>query len=149
MHRKNIEDKARIMVDKILVDKKVHPLACEIKLYDKELYKHSLNVAFITAQIVSQLDFVKSKKYDFVIAAFLHDVGKIKIPIELIKKEGQLCPEEYILIKSHVDEGVKILKEAGFNDLIIRCVATHHEALDGSGDLFCQFDVRLVLHATF
>lgn len=133
MHRKTTEDRARIMVDKILVDKNVSPLATEMKIFNKDLYKHSLNVAFITAQIVTQLDYTKSKQYDIVIAAFLHDIGKLAIPVDLITKEGNLTPQEYEIIKMHVNEGVNILKDAGFNDFIIRLVATHHETLDGSG----------------
>ena len=133
MYRKTIEDKARIMVDKILTDKLVFPLAHEIKIFDKDLYKHSLNVAFITAQIVLQLNYTKNQQYDFVIAAMLHDVGKLTVPYDILKKEGALTPDEYKIVKTHVMEGVEMLKEAGFNDFIIRLVATHHETLDGTG----------------
>ena len=79
------------------------------------------------------LKYSKERQYDFVTAALLHDIGKTVIPIDVVEKEGSLTPEEYTLMKTHVNEGVKILEEAGFNDFIKRCIATHHEMLDGSG----------------
>ena len=133
MQRKTTEDKARLMVNRILTDKSISELVTMIKMYDKELFNHSMNVAFITAQIVRKENILKKTQYDLVTAALLHDIGKVNMPIEVLNKKSSLTPKEYELIKTHVEEGVKILTEAGMKENIIRYVARHHENFDGSG----------------
>ncbi len=133
MQRKQTQDRARILVDKILASPEVHGLASKIMDYDKELYKHSLNVAFIVAQIAYNKRFDREKKYNVVTAALLHDIGKTALPIELLNKTTTLTPEEFEKLRSHVTEGVKILREAGFNEKIIEYVGNHHECINGNG----------------
>jgi len=67
------------------------------------------------------------------IAGYLHDIGKIIIPSEILCKPGKLTTEEYNLIKNHVQAGYELLKNVNFSWNIAQVVLEHHERLDGSG----------------
>ena len=79
------------------------------------------------------------------LAGLLHDVGKIGIDDDVLKKTGPLTPEEYRKIQSHVEIGVKILKDLKKLAHILPGVKHHHESLDGTGypDHLCGNDIPL------
>jgi hypothetical protein len=68
-----------------------------------------------------------------VLSAYLHDVGKVMIPSEVLQKNGKLTDEEYEIIKSHTTHGYDICMK--YNELrkFAPIVRAHHESLDGSG----------------
>ena len=67
------------------------------------------------------------------IAAMLHDIGKIVVPVRILNKPGPLSPREYEIIKTHVAEGVTILKPFPFLRKSREIMAYHHEWYDGKG----------------
>jgi HD-GYP domain-containing protein (c-di-GMP phosphodiesterase class II) len=68
------------------------------------------------------------------LVGLLLDIGKLKIPNEILAKRERLTPEEYVLVRSHVEHSVEILKTTpGISPEIVRAVAMHHERYDGSG----------------
>jgi HD-GYP domain-containing protein (c-di-GMP phosphodiesterase class II) len=68
------------------------------------------------------------------LGAFLHDIGKVLIPPEILHKPGKFTPQEYEVMKSHVYLGMEVLEDSpGLSKLIIEIVAQHHERLDGKG----------------
>ncbi len=66
-------------------------------------------------------------------AATIHDVGKIRIPIEILSKSRKLLPIEMEIIKTHPLTGYQLLKDIDFPWPIADIVLQHHERLDGSG----------------
>lgn len=66
------------------------------------------------------------------IGAFLHDIGKIAIPHDILEKPGRLTPEEFAVIQRHIPEGEEILRGV-VSDEICNIALRHHEKLDGSG----------------
>ena len=70
---------------------------------------------------------------DLSYAAYLHDVGKIKIPDAILNKEGELTGPEWEEMKRHPDHGAEILKEKDFLGGAAEIVRAHHERYDGSG----------------
>lgn len=72
-------------------------------------------------------------------AAFLHDIGKVYIPSELLNKKEPLTDKEVEIMKRHTAEGVKLLEllpqidNGHFNEIAIQMAGSHHEAWDGSG----------------
>ncbi len=66
-------------------------------------------------------------------AAFLYDIGKIKIDKEILLKPGRLTEEELEVVKSHPRLGFDILKEAGLPDEVSSSALFHHESYDGKG----------------
>lgn len=67
------------------------------------------------------------------ISGYLHDLGKLKIPQNIIHKTDKLTNDEFSLIKSHVWESLNILKNISGIENIIHWAICHHERLDGSG----------------
>ena len=67
------------------------------------------------------------------IAGYLHDTGKIIVPIEILCKPGRLSQEEFNLVKNHVQAGYDLLNPITFPWVIAPAVLEHHERLDGSG----------------
>lgn len=67
------------------------------------------------------------------VAAKIHDVGKIYIPMELLSKPSKLTQPEVALIQEHPTIGYDIVKDFPFDDSIKRMVLEHHERLNGSG----------------
>lgn len=71
--------------------------------------------------------------FDLEIAAYLHDIGKIVIPENILNKPGKLTQEEYSMVKRHSLDGYNILSNIEYFDNIKDIVLCHHENVDGSG----------------
>ena len=68
-----------------------------------------------------------------VIAGYLHDIGKLSTPAGILEKPGPLSPEEYEIMKRHVEMTWEILKDVGGLEEIRLWASCHHEKLDGNG----------------
>jgi len=67
-------------------------------------------------------------------AGLLHDIGKMKIPVEILNKKAQLSEEEFEEIKKHTLYGYNMAKETKrFSEEVCRAVLSHHERMDKSG----------------
>ncbi len=95
--------------------------------------KHCENVASLTCRLCEHLHCNKGFTEYCTICAYLHDIGKLFIPAEVLQKPGKLTDEEYEIMKTHTTLGYKMCME----DLNLRPYAAgalyHHEALNGSG----------------
>lgn len=101
---------------------------------DHYLYRHSLNVCVYTIAIGQFLGYSKDELTDLGLGAILHDVGKTRIPLEILNKPSKLSESEYNQIKMHAEIGYKLLKdEPGIPMRSAHCAYQHHERLNGSG----------------
>lgn len=95
--------------------------------------KHCENVANVTCRLCQKLHCTKSFTEYCTICAYLHDIGKLFIPSEILQKPGKLTDEEYEVMKTHTTLGHKMCMD----DLKLRPYAAgplyHHEALNGTG----------------
>ena len=95
---------------------------------------HSKDVVELTLAVVDQLGLSASERRDAEFAALLHDIGKVRVPNEIINKPGRLTPEERAIIDRHTIEGERmLLKVGGLLGEIGRIVRSCHERYDGSG----------------
>ncbi|MCD5406265.1 MAG: transporter substrate-binding domain-containing protein [Desulfotomaculum sp.] len=95
---------------------------------------HSRNVAIYAALIAGQAGLNNNQIKQIFQAALLHDIGKIAIPDEILRKPGRLTKAEYAVIKQHPDIGVEMLHETrGSLSKLIPLVQNHHEHYDGQG----------------
>lgn len=101
--------------------------------YDDCTYAHSLNVALICNIFAGWLNFTPAQKELATACGLFHDVGKIQIPAEIIKKPGKLTPAEYNIVKTHPLESYKMLSRYHLPDEIKNAALMHHERCDGSG----------------
>ena len=100
---------------------------------DNVTKKHSENVASIVCRLCEYLHLNKNFTSYCTICAYIHDIGKVAIPLEILNKPTQLTDEEYEIMKTHTTIGYNMCIE----DLQLRPYALgpkyHHECLDGSG----------------
>ena len=96
-------------------------------------YAHSLIVAIISRIIGKWLHFSNEELDTLTLAGLLHDIGKTKIPDEVLNKDGKLTDEEFQMIRNHPKYGYDILKSQPLNSHIKKAALMHHERCDGSG----------------
>jgi putative nucleotidyltransferase with HDIG domain len=110
-------------------------LLCMTKLQDKDSYllEHSINVAILLAIFAKHLGLNKDISLKLTLAGLLHDIGKVKVPDEILFKQGKLTKDEFEEIKKHPSYGADILTVAGLDGLTIQIALQHHERLSGIG----------------
>lgn len=94
---------------------------------------HERRVGKIAAAIGAELGFDKRRQEGLHVAGYLHDVGKITIPAEILSKPGKLSPLEYQLIQGHPQASHDVLKGVEFPWPVAQVALQHHERMDGSG----------------
>ena len=94
---------------------------------------HSERVADIALKIGKSLGLDPNSLINLQRAAFLHDIGKIGVPVAILDKPGKLSHEEFNIIKAHPRMGERILEPIKAYDEIIPMVVEHHERFDGKG----------------
>jgi putative nucleotidyltransferase with HDIG domain len=106
----------------------------QLKSVDQYTTTHSINVACLSMALAEHLNFVSTDVRSIGEAALLHDVGKTKIPLEVLNKKGKLNTSEWKLIQSHTVEGAKILLSSGAGMELPATVAyEHHLSFNGEG----------------
>lgn len=111
-------------------------LTCFIQLRKKHEYtaQHSLRVCVLALIFGRHLGFGTERLNDLGIGALLHDVGKGKIPIEILDKPKTLDAREIEIMKTHVPLGVQILENTpGIPSAAVAVARGHHERYDGKG----------------
>lgn len=95
--------------------------------------KHTLRTGRLVREMCDEMEFENEEdKTTLIRAAYFHDVGKIKLPKNIVFKVGELTDDEYEMIKLHPKYGYDILQELKLYDEA-DLVLHHHERLDGSG----------------
>jgi HD-GYP domain-containing protein (c-di-GMP phosphodiesterase class II) len=95
---------------------------------------HSRHVVDLVVAVANELGLDDTGRRDAEFTALLHDVGKIRIPAEIINKPGKLDPEERAIIETHTVEGERMLEQVGgLLGHIGRLVRSCHERWDGAG----------------
>lgn len=92
---------------------------------------HSVRVAKYSVEIARRMDLANLD--NIYIIALLHDIGKIGIPDDILKRVGRLMPDEYALMKQHTEFGRMILSEVASVPGITEGAKYHHEHYDGTG----------------
>lgn len=108
-------------------------LVSAIEIKDQYSKGHSAGVAQYAALIGKALELPKAQLHDLVIAAVLHDIGKIGSSDDILRKGSKLSEEEFELMKAHPANAVKILETIGLSQEILTAILHHHEWWDGSG----------------
>ncbi|TAN45629.1 MAG: HD domain-containing protein [Nitrospirae bacterium] len=101
---------------------------------DFYLYVHSLNVAVMSAAVGLAMKLEYEAVLKLCVGALLHDIGLSVINDEIVNKQGKLNKLEYEVFKTHVTEGVKIIRgHYGISPESLSAVQDHHENMDGTG----------------
>lgn len=111
----------------------VHALASALEMRDPYTAGHQKAAARLVIEIARIMGLPDNEVEGIALAASLHDIGKIQVPMELAAKPGRLTPPELRLVQTHVQAGYEILKAIDFPWRVADMVLQHHERLDGSG----------------
>jgi HD-GYP domain-containing protein (c-di-GMP phosphodiesterase class II) len=105
--------------------------------YDDYTFTHSVNVCIFSVSIGKRLGLPRSQLFDLGMAALVHDVGKGRVPVEVLTKQGKFTPEEWRQMQGHTWLGaLNLFKLRGLSDVPYRSMITayeHHMKVDLTG----------------
>lgn len=140
--RSELEDKVSHQTEELITRQKeikdlyiqtVTALSEAVDAKDRYTSGHSKRVAEYSRMLAARMGKTKEEQEDIYRAGLLHDIGKIRIPVEIINKASKLTDEEYNIIKIHPVTGYHILSGISGSKLIAICAKYHHERYDGKG----------------
>ncbi len=100
---------------------------------DEGLQRHSLNVAFLNGLMGEWLKLPKGDVKALVMAGLVHDVGKTKIPEEILNAPRKLTKEELKIMQMHPVYSYEMLEQGGFEERVKVAARQHHEKINGKG----------------
>jgi HD-GYP domain-containing protein (c-di-GMP phosphodiesterase class II) len=111
----------------------VQAIAVTVETRDPYTAGHQRRVADLARAIATEMNIPTDQIDGILMAAIIHDIGKISVPAEILSKPSKLTDLEFGIIKTHAQSGYDILKDIEFPWPIARMVLEHHERMDGSG----------------
>lgn len=106
----------------------------ELKTSDEYTFKHSVDVATIAMILAKQQQMSKQEIFEIGVAGLLHDVGKTKVPLEILNKPGRLDEEEFAVMRQHSVFGYRMVTDKpDFSPAVAMGVLQHHEKINGGG----------------
>ncbi|AZI44170.1 HD domain-containing protein [Deinococcus psychrotolerans] len=109
-------------------------LGLVLEARDFETSGHTHRAAMMAAQLGEQLDLNTTDLHHLRQGAYLHDLGKLCVPDQILRKPGKLTPEEWTTMQSHVVQGHDLAARiAGLSAETLGVIRSHHERWDGSG----------------
>jgi len=108
-------------------------LITDMKNKDHYTYQHSMNVGIYASLLGRWLGYTKEALKNISMAGLLHDIGKMRIPDEIISKPGPLTNKEFEIVKNHSVFGYELLKHNEVSVEVAIAVLQHHERENGTG----------------
>ncbi|KXO13069.1 HD-domain protein [Moritella sp. JT01] len=122
------------LIDTLFTNSDALMCAINIRNKDEYLLEHSFAVSMLMALFSRYLGIEKTVIRELAIGAFLHDIGKIRTPDHILNKPGKLTPDEFGIMKLHVNHSIDIIKSiSGISKISLDVAAIHHEKLNGEG----------------
>lgn len=130
-------DKIKFIIDNIieqlLSKKDIILTLSRLRSIDNYTYEHSLNVCVLSLILGIDLNMDKQMLKILGMGSIMHDVGKLLVPEDILKKPSQLTGMEFEEIKKHTDYGYAILLNSNISEEAAAIALNHHEKYDGSG----------------
>ena len=105
-----------------------------LKEFDQYTTTHALNVAVLAMGLAEHLGLSTREVRAYGVAGLLHDLGKVKVPVEIVQKPGALTPEERAIMCQHPVDGARLILESDNRlDLSAAVAFEHHIMIDGGG----------------
>ena len=113
----------------------------QLKEFDQYTTTHSMNVSVLTMALGEFLGLAPTAVRAFGLAGLLHDLGKVKIPREILAKPGKLTAEERVVVEAHPVDGARLILQ-GHEPLDLAAVVAyeHHRYHDGGGYPHVHYD---------
>jgi putative nucleotidyltransferase with HDIG domain len=115
-------------------DRRIMLPLLQLKEFDEYTTTHSLNVSVLSMGLAEYLEYSPREVRALGVAGLLHDIGKIRIPLEVLTKPGKLTDEERAVMNRHPADGARIIMQSD-EDLDLAAVVAyeHHVMLNGGG----------------
>lgn len=136
VYRRGMEDRSQnpdIRAAYERVAPTIYALTAAIDAKDSYTFVHSMNVSQYAVILAESLGMNNNDIEIIRDAGMLHDIGKISIPEHILQKTSKLTPEEYEIMKTHVENSTKMIRYLPDMDYVIPAVVGHHERYDGKG----------------
>ena len=122
------------LVESIISNPDAMGVLSQLKNADEYTALHSIRVCILALTFGRHLDMTREQLNLLGVGALLHDVGKMKVPAEILNKSDKLTDKEFDIIKTHVPLGVAVLENShGISPMSIQVAANHHERYGGGG----------------
>ena len=133
--RERVEDqlKSSLSQQRKANDSVVKAMAMAVEVRDPYTAGHQRRVADIAAEIARIMGLDEDRIQGLRMAGYIHDLGKISIPAEILTKPSKLTDLEFGIIKTHAQVGYDILKSIEFPWPVAQMILQHHERMNGSG----------------
>src|SRR5688572_17552624 len=119
-----------------------------LEFHDRETLGHSQRVTSLTQRLAEKLGIVDLQELEYIRwGALLHDISKLAIPFEILRKEGDLSQEEWEIIKSHPNRAEEFLGNIDYIKPALSIARFHHENWDGTGYPRKLMGEQIPLHA--
>lgn len=140
----NLEDTGMLLEEtSVITDELIHTLNSsdatlvsieKLKISDEYTFKHSVDVAVLSMILAKHCGLSDKKVRDITQAGLLHDIGKSKVPSEILNKPSALTDEEWEVMKKHPTWGYQMLKDnQEISEDVKIAILEHHENVDGTG----------------
>ncbi|MBO8173010.1 MAG: HD domain-containing protein [Bacillaceae bacterium] len=115
-------------------DPDIFQLFAELQSKDDYTFRHNIGVGIIATMIGNWMNLESSQLSLLSLAATLHDIGKTRIPVEILNKPGKLTDQEYEIIQKHTIYGYELIQNTvGASRRLALVALQHHEREDGNG----------------
>ena len=122
------------LVEDILFQKNILLSLMDMRSFDNQMFSHAVSVSVLSTVLGKALRLDRENLDALAVGAFLHDIGTVKLPKELISKRTPFTPQEMALYQTHTKHGFDILREKRELSLLSAHIAfQHHEWQNGSG----------------
>ena len=123
-----------VAAEEAFLGSQVRALLVALAVKDGSTEEHTRRVALLAVEVGDELGLPSGRLRAVAMGGLLHDIGKLSVRDQVLRKPAALTDEEFAEVKLHPAAGVALLEElGGFDPLVLSLVMDHHERLDGSG----------------
>jgi HD-GYP domain-containing protein (c-di-GMP phosphodiesterase class II) len=134
VHLSHCKHVINTMIDEIVANPGTLPVVNEIRVLNDNILGHTMNICISAVKIGIIFNYDRNQLFELALGAFLHDIGMIKIPDEVLNRIGGLTDEEVRMIQTHPKIGYELVNQIGDIPKTAGLVAyQHHERLNGKG----------------
>ncbi|MFC5451991.1 HD-GYP domain-containing protein [Paenibacillus aestuarii] len=131
---RKFRDIMKMMIDDLSTHRGAMVMLNNMNIKDDYLFQHSVNVGIYAIMLGISFGYSRENLETLGLGALLHDIGKMKVPLEILRKPGSLTDAEFEEMKNHTVYGFQLLKdEPNVPLLSAHCALQHHERMNGSG----------------
>lgn len=116
-----------------ILEQVIDAIGLTVEYRDPYTSGHQRRVAELAQAIAREMGMTEDALEGIRLAALVHDIGKVRLPTEILNRPGRLSELEFELVRTHSEIGGDIVKEVSFPWPVAQMIAQHHERIDGSG----------------